>query len=44
MGVWTFGKRFRASFHTTPHHYIVDRRLARAQKLLAGALRHDKAS
>jgi AraC family transcriptional regulator len=35
MGVWTFGKRFRASFHTTPHHYIVDRRLARAQQLLA---------
>lgn len=34
MGVWTFAKRFRASFQTTPHHYIIDRRLNRAQRLL----------
>jgi AraC family transcriptional regulator len=35
MGVWTFGKRFRASFKTTPHQYVVDRRLEKAQKMLA---------
>jgi AraC family transcriptional regulator len=29
MGVWTFGKRFRASFQTTPHSYIMDRQLDR---------------
>ncbi|WP_216701335.1 AraC family transcriptional regulator, partial [Methylibium sp. T29] len=31
MGVWSFCKRFRASFHTSPHCYIVDRRLERAR-------------
>lgn len=34
MGVWSFGRRFRASFGTTPHRYIVDRRLERARQLL----------
>ncbi|EWS61767.1 Virulence regulon transcriptional activator VirF [Methylibium sp. T29-B] len=34
MGVWSFCKRFRASFHTSPHCYIVDRRLERARRLL----------
>jgi AraC family transcriptional regulator len=34
VGVWTFSKRFRASFQTTPRHYIIDRRLDRAQELL----------
>jgi AraC family transcriptional regulator len=34
MGVWTFGKRFRASFQTTPHSYINDRQLDRARDLL----------
>ncbi len=34
MGVWTFSKRFRASFHVTPHHYVVDRRLEQARQLL----------
>lgn len=34
MGVWSFSKRFRASFHTTPHNYITDRRLERARQLL----------
>ena len=35
MGVWTFGKRFRASFQTTPHQYVVDCRLKKAQQMLA---------
>jgi AraC family transcriptional regulator len=35
MGVWTFGKRFRASFQITPHQYVVDRRIERAQQMLA---------
>ncbi|MBR0688631.1 helix-turn-helix transcriptional regulator [Bradyrhizobium manausense] len=35
MGVWTFGKRFRASFQTSPHQYVVDRRLEKAQQMLA---------
>ena len=35
MGVWTFGKRFRASFQTTPHSYIMDRQLDRARGLLS---------
>jgi AraC family transcriptional regulator len=36
MGVWTFTKRFRASFQTTPHQYVVDKRLEKAKKMLAG--------
>jgi len=35
MGVWTFGKRFRASFQISPHQYVVDRRLEKAQQMLA---------
>ncbi|MDA9543613.1 MULTISPECIES: AraC family transcriptional regulator [unclassified Bradyrhizobium] len=35
MGVWTFGKRFRASFQTSPHQYVLDRRLEKAQQMLA---------
>ncbi|MDA9409307.1 helix-turn-helix domain-containing protein [Bradyrhizobium sp. CCBAU 45384] len=35
MGVWTFGKRFRASFQSSPHQYVVDRRLEKAQQMLA---------
>jgi AraC family transcriptional regulator len=34
MGVWSFCKHFRASFGTTPHCYIVERRLERARRLL----------
>ncbi|MBO9644986.1 MAG: helix-turn-helix transcriptional regulator [Pseudacidovorax sp.] len=34
MGVWSFCKRFRASFQVSPHCYIVDRRLQRARDLL----------
>ncbi|MFT3665429.1 helix-turn-helix domain-containing protein [Piscinibacter sp.] len=34
MGVWSFGKRFRETFGTTPHHFVVDRRLDRARQLL----------
>jgi AraC family transcriptional regulator len=34
MGVWSFCKRFRASFQASPHCYIVDRRLQRARDLL----------
>ncbi|WP_196755246.1 helix-turn-helix domain-containing protein [Burkholderia multivorans] len=35
MGVCTFAKHFRASFDTTPHQYIIDRRLDRARTLLS---------
>ena len=35
MGVWTFGKRFRASFRTSPHQYVLHRRLEKAQQMLA---------
>jgi len=35
MGVWTFGRRFRASFRTSPHQYVLDRRLEKAQLMLA---------
>lgn len=39
MGEWTFGRRFRASFGTTAHQYILDRRIDRARRLLTqGAL------
>jgi AraC family transcriptional regulator len=34
IGVWSFGKRFRASFETTPHHYVIERRVERARQLL----------
>lgn len=35
MGVCTFAKHFRASFQTTPHQYIIERRLDRARELLS---------
>jgi AraC family transcriptional regulator len=35
MGVWTLGRRFRASFGKGPHAYLIDQRLARAQRLLS---------
>jgi AraC family transcriptional regulator len=34
MGVWTFGKRFLATFGQTPHDYVLRRRLDRACGLL----------
>jgi AraC family transcriptional regulator len=35
VGVWTFTRHFRASFGLTPHAYIIERRINRAQRLLA---------
>ena len=35
LGTWTFGRRFRESFGTSPHAYVVDQRVARAERLLA---------
>jgi len=35
MGVWTFGKRFRASFQITPHQYVLDRQIEKARQMLA---------
>lgn len=35
MGAWTLGRRFRQSFGKAPHAYIIDQRVARAQRLLA---------
>lgn len=35
MGVWTFSKRFRASFLVSPHQYVIDRRVEKAQQMLA---------
>jgi len=35
MGVWTFGKRFLATFGHTPHDYVLRRRLDRACHILA---------
>jgi AraC family transcriptional regulator len=35
LGVWTFGRRFRASFGCAPHAWVIGRRVARAQQLLA---------
>lgn len=35
MGVWNFSRHFRASFQTSPHRYIVERRLERARTLLS---------
>ena len=35
MGVWTFTRHFRQSFGRTPHAYIIERRIARARRLLA---------
>lgn len=35
MGVWSFARHFRASFGRTPHAYVIERRIDRAQRLLA---------
>ena len=35
VGVWTFTRHFRESFGRTPHAYIIERRIARARRLLA---------
>jgi AraC family transcriptional regulator len=35
MGVWTFTRHFRESFGRTPHAYVVERRIDRADVLLA---------
>ena len=35
VGVWTFTRHFRKSFGRTPHAYIIERRIDRAQRLLA---------
>ena len=35
VGVWTFTRHFRDSFGRTPHAYIIERRIARARRLLA---------
>ena len=35
LGVWTFTRRFRQSFGLAPHAYVVERRVDRAQRLLA---------
>ena len=35
MSVATFIKAFRAAFHTTPYHFLLDRRIDRAKTLLS---------
>jgi AraC family transcriptional regulator len=35
LGLWTFTRRFRESFGRTPHAYVIERRIDRAQRLLA---------
>lgn len=35
MGVWSFGRRFRETFGRAPHGYVIERRVERAQQLLA---------
>lgn len=35
LGVWTFIRRFRQTFGKAPHAYIIDRRILRAQQLIA---------
>jgi AraC family transcriptional regulator len=34
VGVWSFTRRFRASFGRTPHAYVIERRIDRARRLL----------
>ena len=34
LGVWSFSRRFRATFGSAPHSYVIDRRVERAQRLL----------
>jgi AraC family transcriptional regulator len=35
LGMWTFTRHFRESFGRTPHAYVIERRIDRAQRLLA---------
>lgn len=35
LGVWTFSRRFRESFGSAPHAYVVGQRVERARRLLA---------
>ena len=34
LGVWSFARRFRASFGRAPHAYVIERRVERARCLL----------
>jgi AraC family transcriptional regulator len=34
MGVWSFSRHFRETFGRAPHAYVIDQRIARAQRLL----------
>lgn len=34
LGLWTFGRRFRATFGTTPHRYVTERRVTVASDLV----------
>lgn len=36
LGVWTFGRRFRASFGCAPHSYVMERRVQSAERLIRG--------
>jgi AraC family transcriptional regulator len=35
LGVWSFSRRFRASFGQAPHAYVIERRVERARRLLS---------
>lgn len=35
LGVWNFSRRFRETFGCPPHGYVINRRVERAQRLLA---------
>lgn len=35
LGVWSFSRRFRASFGRTPHAYVIERRIDQARRLLS---------
>jgi AraC family transcriptional regulator len=37
LGVWSFNRRFRASFGCAPYAYVIERRLARARAMIEGA-------
>jgi AraC family transcriptional regulator len=34
LGIWSFGRHFRATFGCAPHAYVLQRRVERAEKLL----------
>ena len=36
LSIFHFARQFKHSEGTTPHHYLVSRRIARAKELLAG--------